>query len=163
MLLIGSALLIRTAVALGGVDPGFDARNVLTMRMSLTGTTVLEVRGRRADGARRRRSAARRARRRRRQRHVLRAARRRLRPSASRSSAGRSRGPRRSTAAAQWIDGVAWLLRGLQDSRQARARVQRTRQQRRAGRRHHQRGDGAGSSGQDGDPLNDRLDDRPRR
>jgi putative ABC transport system permease protein len=37
ILLIGSALLIRTAVALGGVDPGFDAEHVLTMRMSLTG------------------------------------------------------------------------------------------------------------------------------
>jgi predicted permease len=34
VLLVGSALLIRTAVALGRVDPGFDARNVLTMRMS---------------------------------------------------------------------------------------------------------------------------------
>jgi predicted permease len=37
VLLIGSALLIRTAVALGNVDPGFDPSNVLTMRMSLTG------------------------------------------------------------------------------------------------------------------------------
>jgi putative ABC transport system permease protein len=37
ILLIGSALLIRTAVALGRVDPGFDVANVLTMRMSLTG------------------------------------------------------------------------------------------------------------------------------
>jgi predicted permease len=37
VLLIGSALLIRTAVAIGRVDPGFDANNVLTMRMSLTG------------------------------------------------------------------------------------------------------------------------------
>ena len=36
ILLIGSALLIRTAVALGRVDPGFDATHVLTMRMSLT-------------------------------------------------------------------------------------------------------------------------------
>jgi predicted permease len=36
VLLIGSALLIRTAVALNYVDPGFDPQNVLTMRMSLT-------------------------------------------------------------------------------------------------------------------------------
>jgi predicted permease len=37
VLLIGSALLIRTAMALGHVDPGFDTHNVLTMRMSLKG------------------------------------------------------------------------------------------------------------------------------
>ena len=37
MLLIGSALLIRTAVALGRVDPGFDTHNVLTLKMSLKG------------------------------------------------------------------------------------------------------------------------------
>jgi putative ABC transport system permease protein len=36
-LLIGSALLIRTAMALGHVDPGFDPRNVVTMRMSMKG------------------------------------------------------------------------------------------------------------------------------
>ena len=36
-LLVGSALLIRSAIALGRVDPGFDARNVLTMTMSATG------------------------------------------------------------------------------------------------------------------------------
>ena len=34
-LLVGSALLIRTAIALARVDPGFDPKNVLTMRMSL--------------------------------------------------------------------------------------------------------------------------------
>jgi putative ABC transport system permease protein len=37
MLVIGSALLIRTSLALRSVDPGFDASNVLTMRMSFTG------------------------------------------------------------------------------------------------------------------------------
>ncbi|MEO8482259.1 MAG: ABC transporter permease [Acidobacteriota bacterium] len=35
ILLIGSALLVRTAVALRAVDPGFDAAKVLTMRTSL--------------------------------------------------------------------------------------------------------------------------------
>jgi len=37
VLLIGSALLIRTAYALSHVDPGFDTRNVLAMRTSLSG------------------------------------------------------------------------------------------------------------------------------
>jgi predicted permease len=37
MLLVASALLIRTSFNLAAVDPGFNAENVLTMRMSLTG------------------------------------------------------------------------------------------------------------------------------
>jgi putative ABC transport system permease protein len=37
VLLVGSSLLIRTAVALAYVDPGFDAHHVLTLRMSLSG------------------------------------------------------------------------------------------------------------------------------
>ena len=37
MLVIGSGLLIRTSMALRAVAPGFDASNVLTMRMSFTG------------------------------------------------------------------------------------------------------------------------------
>ena len=45
VLLIGSALLIRTAVALARVNPGFDASNVLTMRMSLTGPRFQSAQG----------------------------------------------------------------------------------------------------------------------
>lgn len=37
ILLVGAALLIRTFAALRGVDPGFDAHNILTMDMSLSG------------------------------------------------------------------------------------------------------------------------------
>jgi predicted permease len=37
MLVIGSALLIRTSMALRSVEPGFDPSNVLTMSMSFTG------------------------------------------------------------------------------------------------------------------------------
>jgi len=37
ILLVGSALLIRTSIALRNVDPGFDSHNVLTMDMSLAG------------------------------------------------------------------------------------------------------------------------------
>ncbi len=37
ILLVGSALLIRTFIQIRSVNPGFDAHNVLTMRMSLTG------------------------------------------------------------------------------------------------------------------------------
>jgi predicted permease len=39
VLLVGAALLVRTAVALRAVDPGFDASHVLTMRMSMSGPT----------------------------------------------------------------------------------------------------------------------------
>jgi predicted permease len=38
VLLVGAALLLRTFMVLRGVNPGFDAHNVLTMQMSLTGT-----------------------------------------------------------------------------------------------------------------------------
>jgi putative ABC transport system permease protein len=42
ILLVGSALLIRTSLALRSVDPGFDTSNVLTMRMSLSGPRFLK-------------------------------------------------------------------------------------------------------------------------
>jgi predicted permease len=45
VLLIGSALLIRTFIALRGVDPGFDSHNVLTMEMSLTGARYQKTAG----------------------------------------------------------------------------------------------------------------------
>jgi putative ABC transport system permease protein len=43
MLLIGAALLIRTALNLGAVKPGFDAENVLTMRMSLNSAKYMRT------------------------------------------------------------------------------------------------------------------------
>ena len=42
ILVIGSALLVRTAVNLRTVDPGFDPSNVLTMRMSMSGARYLK-------------------------------------------------------------------------------------------------------------------------
>jgi putative ABC transport system permease protein len=45
ILLIASTLLIRTAIELNRVDPGFDAKNVLTMRMALTGPRFLTSEG----------------------------------------------------------------------------------------------------------------------
>jgi putative ABC transport system permease protein len=45
VLLIGSALLIRTFVALRGVSPGFDSQNVLTLEMSLNGDRFQKTTG----------------------------------------------------------------------------------------------------------------------
>ena len=45
VLLVGSALLVRTLVALRSVEPGFDPSNVLTMRMALTGPKYLATTG----------------------------------------------------------------------------------------------------------------------
>ena len=43
LLLVGSALLIRTLVNLRAVQPGYDATNILTMRMALTGQKYAET------------------------------------------------------------------------------------------------------------------------
>ena len=45
VLLIGAALLIRTLIAIRSVQPGFDAHNVLTMEMSLTGDRFQKTAG----------------------------------------------------------------------------------------------------------------------
>lgn len=45
VLLIGAALLVRTFLALRAVDPGFNAHNVLTMQMSLTGARFEKTAG----------------------------------------------------------------------------------------------------------------------
>jgi predicted permease len=45
VLLIGAVLMIRTFAALHAVTPGFDAQNVLTMEMSLTGQRYLKTDG----------------------------------------------------------------------------------------------------------------------
>ncbi|HWY49387.1 MAG TPA: ABC transporter permease [Bryobacteraceae bacterium] len=45
ILLVGSALLIRTSIALQSVNPGFETKNMLTMRMSLTGPRYLKSMG----------------------------------------------------------------------------------------------------------------------
>jgi predicted permease len=45
VLLVGSALLIRTFLALHGVHPGFDSHNVLTLEMSLTGDRFQKTAG----------------------------------------------------------------------------------------------------------------------
>jgi putative ABC transport system permease protein len=42
VLLVGSALLIRTSIALGAVKPGFDTENVLTMRTSINGPQFMK-------------------------------------------------------------------------------------------------------------------------
>ena len=45
VLLVGSALLIRTFVKLRGVEMGFDPHNVITMEMSLTGARYQKTAG----------------------------------------------------------------------------------------------------------------------
>ena len=102
VLLIGSALLIRTAMALGRVDPGFDTHNVLTMRMSLKGAQFEKAEAVEQvvrNGVEKLRDDTRR---RERERHLLRAARRAATACRSASSAGRSPPTARvrSTAAA---------------------------------------------------------------
>jgi predicted permease len=45
VLLIGASLLIRTFLALRGVNPGFDPHNILTLQMSLTGDRYQKTSG----------------------------------------------------------------------------------------------------------------------
>ena len=125
LLLVGSALLIRTLVALRNVEPGFDASNVLTMRMSLAGPKYLQTAGvdqLLRDGVERLASASRR-----RARHcdLLRAARGWLWPAIQdRGTAAREETlPRRRRMAHCLVR----ILRRLQDPDQTRPGIHRSR------------------------------------
>ena len=142
ILLIGSALLIRTAVALGRVDPGFDARNVLTMRMSLTGPRFLKSEGVEQmvrDGVERLRSVP----------GVVAASATCCVPLQGGYGLGFVVvGPSAATGRPSHGGGelghdLARVLRRLQDSDQARPRVQRARHAAITRRRDHQRDHGA--------------------
>ena len=118
ILLVGSALLIRTSMALRAVDPGFDSAQRPDHADVADRTALSEDRRRRADGSRRRRTAARAAGRRGRQRHLLRAAAGRLWPSVHHRRAAAAAGP--VSRRRRLVDGVARILRGVQDSGEAR-------------------------------------------
>ena len=138
VLLIGSALLIRTAMALGRVDPGFDTHNVLTLKMSLKGAQFDKAEAVEQvvrNGVEKLKAIPGR---RRSQRHVLRAAPGRLRPAVpDRRPAARRRQPGAVPRRRRLDDGLTRLLRGLQDPREARPDVQRARHEHvDAGRRH---------------------------
>ena len=124
VLLVGSALLVRTAVALRTVEPGFDVTNVLTMRMSMSGPRYVKSQGVDdvvRDGVAQTQGTARR---RRGERHVLRPARRRLRSAIHnrRTQAGAGSVSRRRRLA----DRLARLLRGLSDPGEAGPHLQRS-------------------------------------
>ncbi len=136
VLLVGAALLIRTFAALRGVDPGFSAKNVLTMDMSLAGQRFEKAASRGNLGTRRpppRRSSARR---RLRRAHLLPAARRRLR------SALQYRGPgaeRRPVHRQRRLDGCfSGLFQGVPNSSAGGPRLRRSRFQWRGDGRGHQ-------------------------
>ena len=156
VLLVGSALLIRTAIALRAVNPGFDPDNVLTMRMSLTERAIPEVGRRRAGGARRRREASRRF------------------PGVEVASAtccvpleggyglpfiivGRPLTERAVPRRRRLADGVAGLLRGVQDPGEARPDVHRARHDERRRRSSIINEAMAKQFWPKSDPLNDRL------
>ena len=118
VLLVGAALLIRTFIALRGVDPGFDAHNVLTMEMSMNRRPVQQNRGDCAAFARWAAEAERayrgwRARR-------SRAACRWMGSSDCRSRLWGGRWTGEGTAGRRVDAGLAGLLQDVQDSRDSR-------------------------------------------
>ena len=123
VLLVGSALLIRTSMALGAVKPGFDAENVLTMRMSLNGPQYTKSAAVDQTGARRRRAATRCSGRGQRHCRMLRAFGRWLWAAVYRHGAASDRWP---VSWRRWLaDRLPRLLRSLQDSRPARTGIHR--------------------------------------
>ena len=120
VLLIGSALLIRTAVALARVDPGFDAQQRADDADVADRAALPERRGRRAAGPQRRRAAAGASGRRRRQRHLLRAAQGGY--GLPFIIVGRPlQGPGPFHGGGGWMTVSPRLLRGVQDSRSSAA------------------------------------------
>ena len=152
VLLVGTALLIRTSLALGAVQPGFDASNVLTMRMSLSGSRFLESAGV-EQMVRNDRERIEAIRRRARHRHVLHSARRWLRTSFKSSAS-----PPPTIRGTAVVEGRP-CRRGSnskgQDSGDEGPHVQRSRHRRRpAGCIQHE--GVAITFWKDGDPLRDR-------
>ncbi|SPE35257.1 conserved membrane hypothetical protein [Candidatus Sulfopaludibacter sp. SbA3] len=133
LLLIGAALLVRSFIAIRQVNPGFDAHNVLTMRMSLTGPRFAKAAAATQaihEGLRRIRAlpgvevAG---------RHLLRAT----------GGPLQRRLPNCRTSGCHGMDaGFPRLLRDIQDSRSTRPLVCRARRQRSPGC-HHQSDIGA--------------------
>ena len=141
VLLVGAALLIRTALALRGSTPVSTRATCSTMRMSMAGPSssrkpAVELLIR--NGAERLRAHARR---RARQRVLLPSARRRLR-----SRLQHRRAPARDRpfhGGGGWYDGLVGLFRGVPHSSEARTHVRGSRRRPQHAGRDHQRSDGA--------------------
>ena len=124
VLLVGAALLIRTFIALRAVDPGFDAHNVLTMEMSLTGDRYEKTAARCATLARWPRAAQCHPRRGRLGLHLLPADPGPVRPALHHCGQAGDQSAR-TRPARGWMSVSPGYFKRLQDSHCARARLHR--------------------------------------